>query len=322
MDRFERITKCCNLKGKGLEIGPSFNPVCPKAAGYDIEILDCLDQDGLRKRYGDDPNVGERIKQIEEVDYVWHGENYVELTGKQDYYDYIIASQVIEHTVDLIAFLNQCSMLLKKDGVLSLTVPNKYCTFDFFRENSSLSSVINRHVSGATNHSKGAIVDYYANVVKLNGIGSWDQEQLRNYGDLVFCHTKKELSNAAKTDDFVDIHEWVFTAGSFRILLNDLRELGLIDLYEDSFYSDPKNSYEFFITLKKSNSIESEESFNQEKRMALYDYKMKEDISACSVFLNEPSSIGLKRELILYTKRHLPKSFVNAAGKFLRFMRR
>ncbi len=56
-DKFQKITAQCNLDGKGLEIGPSFNPICPKRKGYDIEIMDHLDADGLRKKCGENKYV-------------------------------------------------------------------------------------------------------------------------------------------------------------------------------------------------------------------------------------------------------------------------
>ena len=39
--RADILTARCNLRGKGLEIGPSYDPICPKRDGYDIEIIDC-----------------------------------------------------------------------------------------------------------------------------------------------------------------------------------------------------------------------------------------------------------------------------------------
>lgn len=58
------------------------------------------------------------LNNIEEVDFVWRDENYSELTGKSKYYDWIIASHVIEHTPDLIGFLNDCDAILKDEGVI------------------------------------------------------------------------------------------------------------------------------------------------------------------------------------------------------------
>ena len=142
MGRFEHVTAVCNLQGKGLEIGPSYSPVCPKRAGFNCEILDHLDREGLRAKYKDNPYVNQYLDNIEEVDYIWNGEDYSQLIGKAGYYDYIIGCHMIEHTTDLISFLEQCSILLKDDGVLSLAVPHKYYEFDCYRECTGLARVL------------------------------------------------------------------------------------------------------------------------------------------------------------------------------------
>jgi len=40
MDRNDRIKSMFDTYGFGLEIGPSYNPLLPKAEGYNVEILD------------------------------------------------------------------------------------------------------------------------------------------------------------------------------------------------------------------------------------------------------------------------------------------
>lgn len=111
LPRNHKVMLELDAKGLGLEIGPSFNPVAPKRAGYKVHILDHLDADGLRKKY---PHL--KPENIEEVDFVWHGEPLAELIGQTGVYDWIVASHVIEHVPDLITFLQQCAQLLKPTG--------------------------------------------------------------------------------------------------------------------------------------------------------------------------------------------------------------
>ncbi|MDE7312837.1 MAG: class I SAM-dependent methyltransferase [Eubacterium sp.] len=280
LDRFWRITEECNLSGKGLEIGPSINPICPKKYGYDIEILDHTDQEGLRQKYKEHSNVASLIERIEEVDYVWKGEDYRELIGKENYYDYIIASHVIEHTTDLIGFLEQCSALLKEGGVLSLVVPDKRYDFDFFRENSNLAHVIGQHMLMNGHHSRGGVAEYFLRVVQLNQKIAWNQKILESNQDFRFVHSKEDLQKVLNAEGYVDIHEWVFTPGSFRLLMNDLHELGFLKyLYEASFCSGTENTCEFYISLKKKSVHDiSEQPFNQKKRLELGLYKIQEEM--------------------------------------------
>ena len=68
MDRTQRLRAMIDLSGRGLEIGPSYNPLVPKSAGFDVSIADYTDAAGLRAKYAATPNVD--IGRIEEVDHV------------------------------------------------------------------------------------------------------------------------------------------------------------------------------------------------------------------------------------------------------------
>ncbi len=278
--RFKRITNKCNLNGRGLEIGPSISPIVPKKKGYNVEILDHLDRDGLIEKYKNHPNVGALIDNIEEVDYVWSGEDYRELIGKEDYYNYIIASHVIEHTTDFIGFFIQCAGLLKENGVLSLVIPNKRYSFDFFRENTSISEVIEKQTRECAVHGVSKRIDYFTNVVRLDDMISWNQDFLKNHNNFSYIYSKNDIFNLSKSKEFIDIHEWVFTPGSFRILINDLWELGYINMREESFYSNAaENTCEFYMSLRKDTSEVSKREFDNNRRLKLQYYKILDEIS-------------------------------------------
>ena len=143
MDRVEKALHLIEYDGFGLEIGPSHNPIAPKKAGFNVEILDHATADELRQKYqGHNLN----LDNIEEVDYVWRGEPLDELIDKTEVYDYIIASHVIEHSTDIIGFLQQCSKLLKPTGVLSLIIPDKRYCFDYLRLDPSAGNAFGENV--------------------------------------------------------------------------------------------------------------------------------------------------------------------------------
>lgn len=84
LSRIEKALIMVDRKGLGLEIGPSHNPIAPKKQGYTVHILDHASADELRTKYkGHDVN----LENIEEVDFVWHGEHLQELIGKTSCYD-------------------------------------------------------------------------------------------------------------------------------------------------------------------------------------------------------------------------------------------
>lgn len=76
-----KVFTMLNKNGRGLEIGPSHNPIAPKSKGFNVQILDHADADELRSKYKNhDVNVGN----IEEVDFVWRGEKYCDLIGEKN----------------------------------------------------------------------------------------------------------------------------------------------------------------------------------------------------------------------------------------------
>ena len=245
MDRRQIILQHLDLSKPGLEIGPSFNPVAPKKMGYPVDIIDHLDRDGLIKKY---ENHGVQLDSIEEVDFVWHGERYVELTGKPNHYAWIIASHVIEHTPDLIAFINGCDEILAEDGLLSLVVPDKRYCFDHFRPMSSLASVVNSHARGDRIHPPGSVAEYFCNVVKLGEQIAWDSE---TKGEYSLVHNLDDamrgMRHVSEAGVYLDIHRWCFVPHSFRLLINDLNALGLIQLGEIDFHAT--QGCEFYMTL-------------------------------------------------------------------------
>ena len=156
MTREEIILAHIKRDGLGLEIGAGCSPIAPKKQGFRVHVLDHCDKEALIEKYR--PH-GIAVENIEEVDFVWDGRPYGELIGRRHVYDWIIASHVLEHTTDLIGFLNDCDSLLKEGGVLSLAVPDKRYSFDHFRRTFEAARwlvTVAGHSCGAGAHASGA----------------------------------------------------------------------------------------------------------------------------------------------------------------------
>ncbi len=251
MDRKERILQPLDRAGKGLEIGPSHNPVAPRRDGFDVDILDHCDRDGLVAKYRDH---GVDLDAIEDVDFVYDGRRYPELTGRREHYDWIIASHVIEHVPDFVAFLNDCDELLREGGVLSLAVPDKRYCFDRLRPLTGLAQLVDAHVEGRRTPSVGQVAEYFLNVVKLNGHISWnaDMAQANAPQGVEFVHgldDAKRGMESVRHGAYLDVHAWCFTPSSFRLLVEDLYQLGLTRLRERSVHDTVGN--EFFVSLSR-----------------------------------------------------------------------
>jgi hypothetical protein len=235
-----------DVSGVGLEIGPSYNPVVPKSTGAKIETIDYTDQAGLIQKYKSEPSVD--IRRIEPVDYVSDGKPMTCIIRRRDYYDYIIASHVIEHTPNMISFINDCRLLLKDRGVLVLAIPDRRYCFDYFRPITSTGDVLQAFREGRTRHTPGALFDHLAYVSRRGGQITWSKEDLSEFE---FVHTLDQAAaffeSYSVDAEYVDCHAWQFTPSSFRLIVKDLSDIRVLHLREHKFHDSI--GFEFFATL-------------------------------------------------------------------------
>lgn len=250
LSREEKLLLHIKKDGVGVEIGASHAPIAPKRAGYNVNIIDHATRDELIAKY---ENENVKLENIEEVDFVWSGESYAELTGKNSYYDWILASHVIEHVPNLVGFLNACDEILNDQGVLSLAVPDVRFCFDHFRPISGLSKVLDAHFQNHTVHTPGSIAEFNLNLVERDHEPGWaentllrDEYTFRNSRETVI----ERLANAVAGNGYVDCHAWCFTPHSFRLLMHDLFDLGLIKMREVGFF--PSEGCEFYVALSRN----------------------------------------------------------------------
>ena len=247
MNRRDKILKHVDKAKRGVEIGPSHDPVAPKSGGYAVDVIDHVNREELIEKYR---GHGVKLDAIEEVDFVWNGQSYVELTGRPKFYGWIIASHVIEHSPDLISFLNQCDSILEDDGVLSLAVPDKRYCFDYFRPLTGLASIIDAHRAERTLHSPGTVAEYFMNVCKKGGQIAWSRD---TGGKHSLVHTKQDAIRGMETASnggYLDVHAWCFTPQSFRLIVHDLHALGMSPFQEVDYF--PTEAHEFFVTLGRN----------------------------------------------------------------------
>jgi glycosyltransferase involved in cell wall biosynthesis/SAM-dependent methyltransferase len=253
LGRLDKALLMIDRAGLGLEIGPSHNPIAPKKHGFNVHILDHANADELREKY---KGHGVNLDNIEDVDFVWHGEPLHELVGREQCYDWIIASHVIEHTPDLITFLTECERLLKPSGVLSLIIPDKRYCFDYFNAPTSTGELLDAFEQRRKRPSAGKVFDHFSGAAKLNGHIAWGAD---SQGTIEFVHDLAEARDCWKrariTEDYIDVHNWRFTPSSFGLLLGDLQALRLTN-FEIKAEFDTAGC-EFYVTLGKSQSFPS-----------------------------------------------------------------
>lgn len=251
LDRVAKALALVDPQGAGLEIGPSHNPIAPKRAGYRVQIVDHLPAAALREKYrGCDVD----LDAIEEVDFVWRGEPLPDLVGGRTY-DWVIASHVLEHVPDLVGFLQGCDTVLRPHGVLSLVVPDKRYCFDHFRPLTTTGQVLDAHLARRTRPSPGAVFDDVANAVDRAGDIGWhagDARPLSLHNDAGAA--ARAWAAARDSDTYDDVHVWTFVPESFRLILDDLRALDLVNL--TIARAHPTEGFEFFASLTRARALE------------------------------------------------------------------
>jgi SAM-dependent methyltransferase len=245
--RKELVLRDLDLSRPGLEIGPGPFPLAPKREGYRVHTLDVKSEAELRegaRLTGADPDL------VEPIDFVWQGEPYAELVGQKGGYDWVIASHVVEHTPDLIAFLNNCADLLSPEGILSLVVPDKRYCFDYFRPLASLGQVVNAYYDKRVRPGPGTVLEHHLYHALLDEKGTWAAGQKGDYRLVQGSNTPtKENLEAMYGDAYHDSHVWTFTPSSFRLIIQELHLMGFTTLREASF--TPSSYFEFFVTLSR-----------------------------------------------------------------------
>nr|WP_321986256.1 methyltransferase domain-containing protein [uncultured Lichenicoccus sp.] len=236
-----------------IEIGPSFSPIAPKSEGWNSVSIDHLTREELAAKYAYHPGVD--VTRIETVDFVWQGGALSDAipSGRHGSFDIFLASHVIEHTPDLIAFLQAAQTLLKPDGAVVLVVPDKRYCFDYFQPATTTGQVLAAHAERRSRHTGERAFDHYAYAVTNGGAESWGQHPIRGISLLHGLETAAHYYALYESaGSYNDLHAWHFVPKSFELLILELGRLGKIDLYLER--SANPGAHEFFVWLRRGAS--------------------------------------------------------------------
>jgi hypothetical protein len=249
MDRRDKALHFVDLRGRGLEIGPSYNPLVTKASGANVETVDHADRDQLVAKYRALGLAEELLERIEPVDHIWSGGSLAAALPSGRRFDYIVASHFIEHTVDLIQFLRDCESVLVESGRLTLVVPDKRYCFDRFQPVTSLGAIVDAHHNVLTFHPPGTLLDHQAYACKRGESIAWDPRDTSPLS-LQFPNLEgatEAIEKGLRQAQYEDMHRWKFTPSSFALLVHDLRTLGYHGLTRVGGFDT--EGFEFFVTL-------------------------------------------------------------------------
>lgn len=250
LTRSEILLRPVPRGGRVIEIGPSFSPIAPKAEGWNTVTLDHTTREGLVEKYRG--HQGVNVGRIEEVDVVWTSGPLSDAVDRALHgtFDAFVASHVIEHTPDMLAFLDSAATLLKQDGVVVLAVPDKRYCFDYFQPLTTIGQILAASSERRSRHSPRLAFDFAAYYVEDGGLGAWGQWPSRGLRLIHSVEDARDLAAKVRADEYyVDIHAWRFTPASFELLLLDLARLGKTDWRVER--TTPAENCEFFAWLRR-----------------------------------------------------------------------
>lgn len=265
MDRRERILEHIRPGMKGIEIGPYFAPLLPKAEGWDVLVLDVQDADRLRQRAARDPAIPPAtIDRIEAVDLLGPAQRMAELAEAAGHapgsFDFVVSSHNFEHLPDPLRFLQAVETVLKPCGVLSMAVPDKRFCFDMLRPRSTLGAILDayferREQPGLRQHFE-ALVDFVALVpgehAPLSSEDALRGGQVREILQEQLARWQERIEAGGMP--YRDAHCWTFTPASAELILRDLHFLELTRL-ELLSCSEPYG-HEFYLHLRQAPGIQ------------------------------------------------------------------
>ena len=238
---------------KGLEIGALDSPlVVPEDLVGDGEVfyLDHLSTDGLRHKYREDKTVN--LDEIVSVDFVCSDTNLLDAVNGNTF-DYVVASHVIEHSPNMLKFLEDTYKILKPGGLLFLVIPDKRFTFDINRPETTFGELLESYFYQNTRPRIGSVYDHFANAINVDAHSVWFGNFKKAKANLLasrsFAWTAAKL--VKKEDEYYDVHVNIFTPYGFFETLNRAISHELFMFEVEDFVDTSISQLEFFVALRK-----------------------------------------------------------------------
>jgi SAM-dependent methyltransferase len=227
--------------------------------------VDHCDTEELRRRFASEASVD--VSQLH-VDAVW-GENDLRTAlllsaglpadNTDQFLDYVVASHVIEHVPDFVGWLDEVHATLRPasrdgsgSGVLRLAVPDKRYCFDRLRSTSVFCDLVEAYALRRRRPSARCILDWSVHLVQVDVVKAWNGEI--DDSALVRLHSLEQSMALARDAElngvYHDVHCWVFTPESFVANCLEQARHGLLKLGCEWLVDTPRNTFEFYASLR------------------------------------------------------------------------
>lgn len=236
-----------------LEIGPLDSPTF-KRPTYNVSYVDYATREELAKKGSVNPRY--RYEGLVDVDYVVRGGRYGDFID--DRFDLVVANHVFEHIADPIAWLHDLGTLLRADGYVFLSIPDRRYTFDILRREASIVDLLRAHVTKQIKPDFFNLLDHFWHTRPVKAHDVWGGahhellKQRRFTGEQVISTSLRHSK-----DPYADVHCYAYSELSFRTLLGDLIELGLLGFQKFEVFPVVSGGNEFYCVLSQFESAKA-----------------------------------------------------------------
>lgn len=277
IDRFEQLRRHIAPGMAGVEIGPFYNPIAPKAAGYNTVVVDMFDRSTLIERAKAIPTLSpELIGNIEDVDILLRdGDSLAEacLLRKPQGFDFLVGSHSLEHVPDLLGFFKDASRFLTPQAIITFAVPDLRFCFDFFKPHTTTGALLHAHRLGRKRHLPEMLFDGVALAATRDGAGAWvrktfDVPRADNDLDAAYAVYLEALQDEGRQDaPYRDTHCWFFTPAIFELVAFDLNVLGLMPFKVTAI--EENLGSEFVVHMNRGEESRTQETVRERRNTLL-----------------------------------------------------
>jgi len=164
----------------------------------------------------------------------------------------ILASHVIEHVPDLLGWFLELHAALRPGGILGLAIPDRRATFDAWRNDSCIASVVGAHLEKRRRPSAAQLFESATHSDSAAPGLMWRAETGAPLPDPVLERlgsVYRWLQARPESAPYRDAHCWVFTPHSFLNIIEGLAAIGCFPFVVEAFFPTEPGEIEFQLRL-------------------------------------------------------------------------
>ena len=133
-----------------------------------------------------------------------------------------------------------------------MAIPDRRFTFDYLRQTSTLTDVLDAFVRKRRVPSGSRVLDFALHLADVGCVAAWRGEVSRQSVKPKYTvETALGLADdAERNGTYHDVHCWVFTPVSFAGLMTELAEAKYLEFACEWFVPTATNTFEFFVSMR------------------------------------------------------------------------